>query len=569
VAETIDGALMAQTGRDNSPLVDGFWGLQVLRQVGLMFGLAASVALGMAVVMWAQGKDYQPLGGGLERADMVGIAQVLEQEQIAYKVDTASGTVLVDSSQLENARMKLAAAGISAERGFGFESMDKGQPLGSSQFMENARYLRSMEGELARTIMSINGVRNARVHIAIPKASVFLRDKREVHASVLVEKQSGRDLDAGQVKAIASLVAASVPELDVSNVAVVDQNGKLLSQDIENAALALANQQLVHQREFESDMAKRVESILLPILGPDKFRAEVSADMDFSQVEQADETFNPDAPATRSEQTSQEQSGAGGQAAGIPGALANQPPAAGAAPEVAGGGAEGPAGQAGAAGGNNSGRSQATRNFELDRTVSYTKHQTGRLLRLSVAVVLDDQIKLDAEGKPQRTVWTEQELERMASLVRNAVGFSAARGDSVNVINAAFVVPEAEKLETTPAWEQPWLRDIMRPVMGGLVVLALLFGVLRPVLKNIVEGGQKLREEQMRQEMSMLGMQAGSAAGGGGAGGSLGATGGSGPMLLPSPEDSYEQTLNAVKGLIAQDSERVAQVVKQWVNEES
>ncbi len=568
MAETIDGALITHAPAE-SALLSGISGLQALRQIGLMLGLAASVAIGVAVVMWAQGKDYQPLGGGLERADMVSIAQVLDQQQIAYKVDTASGTVLVDSTQLEKARMKLAEAGISAERGFGFESLDKDQPLGSSQFMENARYLRSLEGELARTIMSINGVRNARVHIAIPKASVFLRDRRDVHASVLVERSAGREIDPGQVRAITNLVASSVPELDAGNVAVIDQNGKLLSQDGKNTELALANQQLEHQRAFEEEMARRVESILLPILGPDKFRAEVSADMDFSQVEQADEQFNPDAPATRSEQTVQEQSGSGSQAAGIPGALSNQPPASGAAPEVVNGGAGGGSAAGGAAGTAGAARSQATRNFELDRTVSYTKHQTGRLLRLSVAVVLDDQMKADAEGKMQRTPWSDADIERMTNLVRNAVGFSAARGDSVNVINSAFVPPVEQEIEKMPVWEQPWLRDMLRPVVGGLVVLSLLFGVLRPVLKKIVEGGQQLREERMRHEMALLGVPAGGGGSGEHGGHEAGGAGNGMALMLPSPEESYEHQLSAVKGLIAQDSERVAQVVKKWVNEES
>lgn len=301
--------------------------MTMLRQVGLMVGLAASVAIGFAVVLWSQQPDYRPLYGSLAGMDAKQVMDTLASADIPYTVEPNSGALLVKADDLSRARLKLAAAGVAPGDGnIGFEILDKEQGLGTSQFMEATRYRRGLEGELARTISSLNNVKGARVHLAIPKSSVFVRDERKPSASVLVELYSGRSLEPGQVVAIVNLVATSVPELSKSQITVVDQKGNLLSDQAENSELTMAGKQFDYSRRMESMLTQRVHNILQPILGNDRYKAEVSADVDFSAVESTSEQFNPDQPALRSEQSVNEQRSSSLGPQGVPGALSNQPP---------------------------------------------------------------------------------------------------------------------------------------------------------------------------------------------------------------------------------------------------
>lgn len=312
--------------------------MTVLRQVGLLVGLAASVAIGFAVVLWSQQPDYRPLYGSLAGMDAKQVMETLAAADIPYNVEPNSGALLVKADDLSRARMKLAAAGVTPSDGnIGFEILDKEQGLGTSQFMEATRYRRGLEGELARTISSLNNVKGARVHLAIPKSSVFVRDERKPSASVLVELYSGRSLEPGQVVAIINLVATSVPELSKSQITVVDQKGNLLSDQAENSEMTMAGKQFDYSRRMESMLTQRVHNILQPVLGNDRYKAEVSADVDFSAVESTAEQFNPDQPALRSEQSVNEQRTASNGPQGVPGALSNQPPAPASAPQTTGG----------------------------------------------------------------------------------------------------------------------------------------------------------------------------------------------------------------------------------------
>ncbi|MCR8921654.1 flagellar M-ring protein FliF [Dasania sp. GY-MA-18] len=553
---------MAAEGGSSLPqsqMFEGFSGLNLMRQLGLMIGLAASVAIGFAVVLWSQGEDYKPLYANLDRMDPSAVLTILDSNQIAYKVDEKTGALMVAANQIHDARLKLAGEGISADGSFGFELMDKERPLGTSQFMENARFKRSLEGELARTITSIRQVRAARVHLAIPKTSAFVRDSRKPTASVFVDLYSGVGINPPQVRAIANLVASSIPELALQDVTVVDQRGNLLSNFETDEKMVAANRQMEYTKELEQRYVERINSILVRILGEDKFRAEVSADVDFTEIEQAEEQFNPDLPAIRSEQTLEEGRGAGGGVGGVPGALSNQPPLDGAAPENA-------TAQGGAAdAGGGSSRVQATRNYELDRTVSYTRHQTGRVRRLSVAVVVDNMVKKDATTGAMNSVpMPQEELDRLSVLVRDAVGFDAARGDSVNIINAEFIpIPEQEMelIEEQPLWQQPEMVNLAKKVLGGLFVLVIIFGVLRPVMRNLTDTSKEMRELEAQEALNDL-----SADLGGDLADETVTLSGGDSMLLTGPGQNYEQQINAVKGLIAEDPGRVAQVVKQWVN---
>jgi len=541
--------------------LEGLSNLNLLRQVGLMITLAASVAIGFAIVMWMQGDDYRPLYGRMDNLDAANVVDVLEQNQIKFKVDENSGAILVASEDVHMARLKLAEFGLPSSPTQGFELMDKEQPLGTSQFVENTRYQRSIEGELARTITSITSIRSARVHLAIPKKTVFVRDATNPTASVFVEVFAGRGVEPSQVKAIMNLVASSVPGMKMADVTVVDQHGNLISTGEDSADLLMAAKQHQYSQEVESSVIKRINGILEPVVGGGKFRAEVSADIDFTAVEQAAETFNPDLPAIRSEQTLNETRQAGDVAAGIPGALTNQPPGTAEAPEQI----DPATGQPVAGGQPTNNREQATRNYELDRTVSYTKHQQGTLKRLTVAVVVDDKVVKAADGTETLVPWTENELERLSILVRDAVGFSAVRGDSVNVLNSAFA-NRAEDLNVgleVPWWEQ-WIIPNIKYIASVLVILLIVFGLLRPMFKSLSKQGGAFAEQEEARQLAAL-----EAAGAGGLDGmsdeTVTLTGGS-ALLLPGPEKGYEEQLNAIKGLIADDPGRVAQVVKQWIN---
>jgi len=563
-ADTADGLSDIDSGgqgKSSSNLVEGFNNLNLVRQAGLMIGIAASVAIGFAVVLWTQNEDYRPLYGSLDRLDSKEVVEILEQFDIQFKVDTKTGALLVAADDIHTARLKLAEVGIPGDSSKGFEMLDEEQPLGTSQFMETARYRRGLEGELARTITSINSVRSSRVHLAIPKRSVFIRDAREPRASVFVELFPGRGIKPRQVNAIANLVASSIPELHLKNVTVVDQKGNLLSTGEEDPTLIKASQELEYTRKIEEKIIKRIHGLLEPIIGTGRFRAEVAADIDFNEVEQAEEMFNPDLPAIRSEQTVDEQR-LGGAAAGIPGALTNQPPGGGQAPENANPGEDGAPAQP------SNTRTQATRNFELDRTVSYTKHQVGKVRRLTVAVVVDDKLALDAQtGDEKYITWSDNELDRLAILVRDAVGFSAIRGDSVNILNTPFIDNGEEGLDIgeLPIWQQTWFKELVKPFAGVLIILILIIGLLRPVLKSLTRAGEKSREDEEAQQLAAL-----EAAGLGNfdelSDETVTLSGGE-ALALPGPEESYEQMLTTIKGLIAEDPGRVSQVVKRWVSE--
>lgn len=552
--------LPAQTKRGGD-FLEGLSNLNLLRQVGLMITLAASVAIGFAIVMWMQGDDYRPLFGRMDNLDAGNVVEVLEQNQIKFKIDESSGAILVASEDVHMARLKLAEFGLPSNATQGFELMDKEQPLGTSQFVENTRYQRSIEGELARTITSITSIRSARVHLAIPKKTVFVRDAANPTASVFIEVFAGRGVEPAQVKAIMNLVASSVPGMKMADVTVVDQHGNLISTGEDSADLLMAAKQHQYSQEVESSVIKRINGILEPVVGGGKFRAEVSADIDFTAVEQAAETFNPDLPAIRSEQTLNETRRAGDVAAGIPGALTNQPPGTAEAPEQI----DPATGQPATPPAPTNNREQATRNYELDRTVSYTKHQQGTLKRLTVAVVVDDKVVKNADGTETHVAWTENELERLSILVRDAVGFSAVRGDSVNVLNSAF----ANRVEDTSIgadlpWWEVWIMPHIKHIASLLIILVIVFGVLRPMFKGLSKQGGALAEEEEARQLAAL-----EAAGAGGMDGmsdeTVTLTGGS-ALLLPSPEQGYEEQLNAIKGLIADDPGRVAQVVKKWIN---
>ena len=537
--------------------VQGFQGLPALRQIGLMIGLAASVALGVSVVLWSQKPNYTLLYANLSSKDAGQVIDALQSSGIQFKVDEATGAVMVESSKLQSARMELAKDGLPEGNAMGFEMLQKEQGFGTSQFIETARFQRALEGELARTISELRNVKNARVHLAIPKRSVFLRDRSEPTASVMTDLYSGRTLDEEQIAAIVHLVSSSVPHLKPGNITVVDQRGELLSSGASDTGMAQTSTQFSYNRKLEQNYADRVRQLLEPIVGAGSVRASINADLDFTVTERTQETFNPDLPALRSEQVSEDSSQNSAGASGIPGALSNQPPEAAElqAPDAA----AGVDGEAASMPRNSSKRS--VRNYELDKTVSHTKLATGTIRRLSIAVVIDNKQELDENDELVNKPWTPEELERFTTLVKEAVGFNGARGDTVNIINSSFIpLPEAEAVPEPSMMEQPWVWNVGKQAVGAIGVLILIFGVLKPILRSLAEKGSHAN--------AMVPAVAG-AQGGAGSEDQLSLSGaGSQQAQLEGPKAGYEQNLETAKGVVGEDPKRVAQVVKNWVGED-
>src|SRR5580704_5797621 len=345
-----------------------------LKQVGLLAGVAAAVAAAVWLVLWSQGQNYSVLYGQLSERESGQVMDALTAAGIEYKL-SPSGAVSVPEAKVQEARIRLASQGLPQSDAMGIEMIQKDSPLGSSSMMESARYQSVLETELARTIMKVQGVQSARVHLALPKASVCLQDAHKATASVMLNLYPGRRLEPGQVAAIVHLVASSVPELSATDVTLVDQAGSLLNSPDDNSEAAVSTRQLEYTRKLEESYQRRIIELLEPMIGPGRVRATVTADMDFTVTEETHENYDPQKTAVRSEQTSNEQRKGGDGAEGIPGALSNQPPGTSGAPTIPGGatpGNPGPAGSATAASaGPSSSAQRSTRNFEVDRTLSY------------------------------------------------------------------------------------------------------------------------------------------------------------------------------------------------------
>ncbi len=541
--------------------VQGFQGLPAMRQIGLMIGLAASVALGVSVVLWSQKPNYTLLYANLSSKDAGQVIDALQSSGIQFKVDEATGAVMVESSKLQSARMELAKDGLPEGNAMGFEMLQKEQGFGTSQFIETARFQRALESELARTISELRNVKNARVHLAIPKRSVFLRDRSEPTASVMTDLYSGRTLDEEQIAAIVHLVSSSVPHLKPENVTLVDQRGELLSSGASDTGMAQTSTQFSYNRKLEQNYADRIRQLLEPIVGAGSVRASINADLDFTVTERTQESFNPDLPSLRSEQISEDSSQNSVVASGIPGALSNQPPETG---QLQTPGAEAGVGDEAQGMPRNSSK-RSVRNYELDKTVSHTKLATGTIRRLSIAVVIDNKQELDENDELVNKPWTQEELDRFTTLVKEAVGFNGARGDTVNIINSSFIAPpEAEALPEPSIMEQPWVWNVAKQAVGALGVLILIFGVLKPVLRSLAEKGV--------QANAMVPAVAGAQQGGGAAAEDQLSLSGAGAQQaqaqLEGPKAGYEQNLETAKGVVNEDPKRVAQVVKNWVGED-
>jgi len=474
----------------------------------MMLSAAGVIAIVSAAWLWSASPSYSILFTNLSDRDGGAVIGQLSQMNVPYR-NADGGTILVPADKVHEARLKLASQGLPKGSVVGFELLES-QKFGLTQFQEQLNYQRALEGELARSIQSLAPVAGARVHLALPKNSGFLRDHQAPTASVLLQLHPGKTLDRAQVAGIVHLVASSVPELTTKNVSVVDQHGTLLASQSEGEG-SLDGEQLDYVSQIEASTIKRIEDILEPIVGRGNVRAQVTADVDFSNVDQMDESYKPnqsaDKAAVRSQSsTENSQTGSAG-AQGVPGALSNQPPVPPTAPINGQASAPSPAP---AAPGSSNHHEQMT-NFEVDKNVRHTKTGSGEIRRLTAAVVVNNKPAAASPGAAAApaaaaaaaapatagvavaaaasTPWSAKEMENIQALVREAMGFSEKRGDSLNVVNAPFSQLELASVEPTPMWQQPEAialsKEVGKAVLFLMLTLIVVFGVVRPALKAI------------------------------------------------------------------------------------
>ena len=533
----------------------------------LLVGVAMAVALGVGIVLWSRGPNYALLYAGLDPKDAAAVTQALQASNTPFKLGEDGASISVPADVLADTRLKLASQGLPQGSTAGATLPQSDSPFGMSDLAENTRYQEMLETDLGNTIAGLQFVRAARVHLAVPKPSAFIRDNHPASASVLLTLYPGRQLDSSQVAAIVHLVAASVPDLDPSQVSVIDQQGALLTNTDPDSPDAMGDTRLRLATRMENLYAQRIEDLLTPLVGSGRVRAQVDVDLDFSQTEKASESYDNANPALRSEQTSNETKHDGG-AGEIAGALSNQPPNTAAQPTAAkpnAGAAATPAAAPGASAANAQAStpadtsSSATRNYELGHTVSHVSDPAGRLVRLTAAVVVDN--KMSPDGKGKSIPLTAQDIQHLTDLTKNAVGFDAQRGDSVSVVNQAFsdapVVDDAPVAE--PFWQRPGMLDLIKQGAGILIALVIAFGLLRPMLKGLMRAPQPMvalagpiptvsvrinddmsndREDEPR-------------------------------ITTPQIQNmAYEQKIGLARKLVQENPKQVAQVVMNWVGDD-
>jgi flagellar M-ring protein FliF len=469
--------------------INSLTSLNIVRQFGLMLVLAAAIALGTAVVMWSRDADLTVLYPDLSQQDSASVLTVLEQNAVEYEIDQRTGLISVPTSQVQQLRLQLASQGLPRTNSSGFDMLYEESSLGTSNFLEQARYNRALEQELVQTIKLIRGVRDVRVHLSIPKQSTFLRSGNRASASVMLDVIPGQMVNDNQIAGIAHLVASSVAGLDTDNVSIVDQKGALLSRR-QDSEMAVSSEHLQYTRNLEQEYTQRILDILTPVVGEGRVRAQVTADLDFTTIETTEETYDPATAVLRSEQTTEELRG---QTSPQPGALSPTPP------DLLPDGTVQAAATATVANENAQSRMNATRNYEIDKSVSYIRSVPGGIKRLSVAVLVDMSTEVtgaageaagaetaEAPGDSAATLNAEK-IARLTTLVKDTIGFSETRGDSVNVVSERFTEsPLFAEEVAPPIWDQTWIPGVLKQIAATIVVLLLIFAVLRPALKSVV-----------------------------------------------------------------------------------
>ena len=525
--------------------------LPIIKQLVFMLVVAAGIALGTSSVMWSTSPNMTPLYMDLAAQDANDIVAALEQQGTEFTIDSRTGLVSVPSSEIQQVRMQLASEGLPRSNSRGYGILDDEQSLGTSNFLEQARYNRALEQELVATIQQIQGVRSARVHVSIPKQSSFLRSGNQASASVMIDLVNPLALSDRQLSGILHLVTSSVSGLSSENVSVVDQRGTLLTQN-GSSVMGGSSEKISYTRQIEQDYSRRIIDILTPIVGAGNVRTQVSADIDYTSIETTEEVYNPNNTAIRSEQSVEETVGSTNSAIVVPGTLAANAPIE----QPAGGGQD-------TSSINNQERTNLSRNYEIDRSVSLIRRTPGNITKLSVAVLVDLNLgqaaagaEADADAPAVDLALEQARIDRITQLVQDAIGYDATRGDSVNIINEQFLaVPELAPIEEPPIWEQSWLLSALKQAGAGIIVLLLIFVVLRPAMKAAV----------------IVPGQLTSASGQGVSGGNVTLTGESPNALLANKTPSqspYEENLFRAQTLVQNEPAKAARMIQNWLANE-
>ena len=518
--------------------------------------------------------SYRPLFPGMSSVDQAAAFESLQKAGLKVELDAATGSISVPNGQYYQAKMMLASQGIPATSTDGFAMIRDQQSMGTSQFIEQKRYQLAIEEELANSISSIQSVQAARVHLAVPKQSVFVRNRTEPSASVILTLAQGRRLSEAQAQAVVHMVASSVPYLEAQNVSVVDQFGNLLANDQNLSGLGISDKQLSYRNKLEKMYQQRIQSLLSPLVGASKLRAEVNADMDFTIQEMTQENFNPNTIAIRSEQLSQADGSQSGEVgSGVPGSLSNQPPRD---PVLQENQSENLVVTNNKEGGTSSlGALNRTRNYEIDRTIQHTKLATGELMRLSISVVLDEPFITNNAGEDVRQPLTADQISRFESLVKTAVGFDPQRGDDVTVMSMAFQVESA--IPEMAVWEKTWVQDLLRQVLLVLLALVFILVVLRPAIKKLVTAELPVKAASSGQQLGPDGQPLAQSGEQGQiiAGESLEEIKArmrpkksSISMEMLDTANSYDDKVALMRMLVTEDSKRVAGVMSNWVKQD-
>jgi flagellar M-ring protein FliF len=556
--------------------IQGVVALDGTRKMRLALGLVLVIAIAIAGLVYGRQADYRVLYANLSDKDGGAILAQLSQMNIPYKHADGGSAILVPSDRVNDLRMRLASQGLPKGSVGGFEMMEANR-FGMTQFQERLTFQRGLEGELTRSIQALSSVQGARVHLALPNQNGFFREQQKASASVLLSLHPGRMLDRAQIAGIVHLVSSSIPEMKPEAVSVLDDSGKLLSQSPDGAngagnGGAVDVQQLQYVQQLEQAYAKRIMDILEPVVGRQNVRAQVSAEVDFSQTESTSETHRPnqgaEPAAVRSLQVLEAGANANnGNLPGVPGAVSNQPPVSptasinGGTPTLTAGAANG-GGAAGTAPGS---KKEMITNYEVDKTTRVVRGATAVIKRVNAAVVLNNPTT-EEKGKPVTKPMTPQQLEQMTALVRESIGFSKDRGDSVNVVNAAFVVEKVDTSET-PLWKQADVIDAARSYAWPVAALIFAFLVMQKMVKpvlTVVNAKPELLTEAGNETGGKTGTQLNAIESDDPQRPDMLALGSDKPVEI-TPE---ELRLEEARALTRANPQAVANIMKSWVNGE-
>jgi len=557
-----DGMMEQSENEDQQEQKSGYFsalgGVDVLRQITLIVALAICLAIAIFVIIWARQPDMRPLGK-MQTQELIETLDFLDAQKIDYQLD--GNVVSVDETEYQNIKLLMTREGLDQGPTTGSDIIMQDMGFGVSQRLERERLKHGREQQLARTIEELNNVTRAKVLLAIPKENVFARREKKPSATVVLTLKRGRSLDSEEVDSVVDMIASAVQGLEPSRVTVTDQNGRLLNSGSQTSLAARSRKEYDLERKREQEYLEKIDSILIPVVGLGNYTAQVDLSMDFSSIEETQKRYNPDLPAVRSE-TTFEENNIGGLAVGIPGALTNQPPVNSTIPEDA------MAGGAGTATSPSRTHKEATRNYELDTTISHKRQQTGVIRRISVSVAVDYLPTVGENGETTMTPRSVEALSNIRRLLQGGVGFDMQRGDALEVVTVPFVREDSALDFELPLWEQDWFMKMIRLVLGALVIIVLILAVVKPMLKRLIYPDNTLEEydedslssgvDLGDSTLDMLNNDFDSA--------SVGFSS-DGTLRLPDLHGD-EDLLKAVRALVANEPELSSQVVKAWLTED-